>query len=373
MIVEDTGSKMLEIMGMGTTLCYQCGECTVSCPVGEFTGEKISVRSIIRAAQIGQEYYDNIWACATCKLCENYCPRNVDIVNIILAVRTMAFSKRKAPEKIEKVIWDIFENGNPWGGKKKERAKWAEGMEIKDASEGVDVLLYVGCEAAYDPKQHGNVRSIAEILRRAGVNFGILGNNERCCGEPLKNAGEIEYLEELVSQNIDQFEGTGAKIIVTVSPHCSKMFKEVYRKAGLKIEVMHYTEYLNRLYSEGLIKFKGGNSENVTYHDPCLLSRGEGLIEEPRDLLKASGFKIVEMKDYGKNSICCGGGGNRMFLEFKGKRLADVRTDQAIETGTGIIVTACPYCNMNLHDSVKTRAINIKVMELAELLKERIE
>ncbi|HEU12764.1 MAG TPA: (Fe-S)-binding protein [Euryarchaeota archaeon] len=353
--------------------CFQCGECTVTCPIGEYTGETIDVRKIVRSAQIGLEYYDNIWACATCALCENFCPRNVSIVDTVIGLRSLAFHKRKAPEKIEKVVWDIFENGNPWGGRKNERSKWAEGMNVKNAKEGVDVILYVGCEAAYDPKQHNNVRSVAGILEKAGVNFGILGNEERCCGEPLRNAGEFDYLDELVSQNISDFEKTGAVAIVTISPHCANMFKKVYKNAGLKMDVFHYPEYISKLNSEGIIRFRKGEDVKVTYHDPCILSRLEKFVDEPRKILEKSGFRLVEMRDYGENSLCCGGGGNRMFLEFHGKRLSDIRTDQALETGSNIIVTACPYCNMNLHDSVKTRSLNMRVIELGELLKERIE
>lgn len=372
-INDEQVERIANIAGFNATECYQCGECTVTCPIGEYTGDLIDVRKIIRSAQIGSDDYDNLWACATCKLCENSCPRNVRIVDIILGLRAIAFDHRKAPEKMEKVVWDIFENGNPWGGKKKERAKWAEGMDVKDAKKGVDVILYVGCEAAYDPKQHNNIRSIAQILEKAGINFGILGNEERCCGEPLKNAGELDYLNELISQNISDFESTGAKTIVTVSPHCANMFKTVYKKAGLKMEVVHYPEFLLTLYSKGAIRFKKGGEEKVTYHDPCLLSRGEKFIDGPRNLLKSSGLKLVEMSAHGENSLCCGGGGNRMFQEFRGKRLSDIRTDQAIETGSSVIVTACPYCNMNIQDSVKTRSINMKVLELGELLRERIE
>ncbi|MEL9999214.1 MAG: (Fe-S)-binding protein [Thermoplasmata archaeon] len=356
-----------------TLECFQCGECTVSCPIGQYTGDLINVRKIMRSAQTGISYYDNIWACALCKLCENTCPRGVRIVDTIVALRSVAFSERIVPEKMEKVVWEIFENGNPWGGKKKERSKWAEGENIKNAKDGVDVLLYVGCEAAYDPKQHPNIRAITNILKKAGINFGFLGNEERCCGEPVRNAGEKEYLLEIVSKNIEDFEKTGAKLIVTVSPHCSNMFKNVYKKEGLKMEVMHYTEYFYKLWKENLIKFKNTNEEIITYHDPCLLSRGDNITDEPRELLKISGGIISEMENSGKNSLCCGGGGNRMFMEFQGKRLSDVRTEQAVKTGSKVMITACPYCNMNLQDSVKIKSLNMKVIELGEFLLERIE
>ncbi len=373
-INESMAEGIREMLNNYTVECFQCGECTVTCPVTSYTGDTINVRRLMRSAQIGLNDYDNLWACATCKLCEESCPRGVKIVDTIVALRAMAFQEHNAPEKIEKVVWDIFENGNPWGGKKSERAKWAEGLGIKNAKEGVDVLLYVGCEAAYDPSQHDSVKSISYILNKAGVNFGILGNDERCCGEPLKNAGEFGFLEELILQNIKDFESTKAKYLVTVSPHCAQMFKKYYGKYGLGMEVMHYAEFFEKLKNDGKINFKKiENGNTVTYHDPCILSRDDRFIDEPREMLKSAGFKIVEMKDHGNFSLCCGGGGNRMFLEFKGKRLSDIRADQAGETNAQIIVTACPYCNMNIRDSVKTKNLNMKVMDLAQLLREMME
>jgi Fe-S oxidoreductase len=354
-------------------ICYQCGVCTARCPVGAVSDDLLNVRKLVRSAQIGIDYTDNLWSCATCKLCETTCPRDVKIVNVLLGLRKLAFEEHKAPEKIEKVVWDIYENGNPWGGKKSERAKWAEGMQIKDAKKGVDVLLYVGCEAAYDKRIHSVTKAIAEILKAKNIDFGILGNEELCCGEPLRNAGEWDYMEELATKNINDFKNTNAKVIVTVSPHCSNTFKEVYTKFGLDVKVMHYAEYFYQLYRDGVIDFKKSKELKVTYHDPCILSRTDHFNEGPREMLQnIQGLELKEMKNAKEESICCGGGGNRMFLEFHGKRLADVRTDEAKQTGAEMLITACPYCNMNLHDSSKTRSLNIEVKDLAEILRDVI-
>lgn len=351
--------------------CYQCGVCTAKCPVSEYTGNPINMRKLIRAAQIGTNYHDELWSCATCWLCENTCPRGVDIVKVTIGLRGLAFEERRTPDKIQNVLWDIYENGNPWGGKKKERAKWADGMDIKDAKQGVDVLLYVGCDAAYDKRMHNVVRSISEILKASGIDFGFLGNEEMCCGEPLKNAGEIGYLENLTSKNIKSFDATKADYIVTVSPHCSNMFKEYYTKQGLKTKVMHYTEYLNKLLQDGKLQIKKDMNAKVTYQDPCILSRNDHNTEGPRKLLlSVGGLELNEMENSKEESICCGGGGNRMFLEFQGPRLADLRTKQAAETGANILVTACPSCNMNLYDSAKTHDMKLEVKDIAELLKE---
>jgi Fe-S oxidoreductase len=360
-----------EITGNAGNICFQCGECTAKCPIGQYTENSLNIRKLIRSAQLGIESGDDLWSCATCRLCENTCPRGVGIVDVTLGLRELAFEDRAVPDKISKALWDIFEEGNPWGGKKKERAKWAEGLGIRDAKEGVDVLLYVGCEASYDKRLHNITRSLVSILRSAGIDFGILGNDELCCGEPLINAGETGYMEELANTNIRAFDNTKAKVIVTVSPHCSATFKDSYRKFGLNTKVMHYAEYLHTLFKEGKLSFTKEMNVKLTYHDPCVLSRNEWIVDEPRELLlNIKGVQMKEMKNSGDESICCGGGGNRMFMEFNGPRLADFRTKQAEETGAEILVTACSYCNMNLYDSAKTHNMKMDVRDLAEVLKD---
>ncbi len=373
--IDDTRWDLVsEITGNAGSLCFQCGMCSAGCPVAEYTGNPVNMRKLIRSAQTGTDYSDELWGCATCRLCENTCPRGVDITDVTLALRSLAFHERKTPDRIEKVLWDIYENGNPWGGSRKERAAWTEGLDIKNASDGVDVLLYIGCEAAYDRRMHNIVRSLVGILKAARINFGILGNDEKCCGEPLKNAGESGYLEELAGSNIENFNRTGAGVIVTVSPHCSAMFNSTYRKYSLETRVVHYAQYLHELFSEGRIELKGNMERKITYHDPCVLSRTDHVTAQPRELLlNISGIELGEMPYSGTESLCCGGGGNRMFLEFNGPRLSDLRIRQAKETGADLLVTACPYCNMNLHDSSSTQDVGIEVRDLAEVLREAVK
>lgn len=363
--------RVNDLTGNAGNVCFQCGVCTAKCPIGQYTDNPLNMRQLIRSAQLGTDYGEDLWSCATCRLCENTCPRGVDIVDVTLGLRSLAFEDRKVPDRISKILWDIYDDGNPWGGKKKERAKWADGMGIKDAREGVEVLLYVGCEASYDRRMHNITRSLVSILRSAGVDFGILGNDELCCGEPLKNAGETGYLEELASTNIKSFNDTKAATIVTVSPHCSATFKDSYRKFGLNTKVMHYAEFLHQLFREGKLTIKKDLNSKITYHDPCVLSRNDGIVEEPRELLlNIKGVQMNEMENSGEESLCCGGGGNRMFLEFNGPRLADLRTKQAEETGADLLVTACAYCNMNLYDSARTHDMKLEVKDLAEVLKD---
>ncbi len=359
----------MNLTGYDGNECFQCGVCTAACPLGYMGEEGMDVRRLMRSAQIGLDISDKVWNCSTCKLCEESCPRQVEIVNVITGLRQLEFEERRAPDKIVKLMWDIYETGNPWGGKKGDRAKWSEGLGVKDAKSGTEVLLYVGCDAAYNKNIHRSLRSLANILSKSGIDFGILGNDERCCGEPIRNAGEQYYLEDLVKDNIAQFEKTGAKEIVAFSPHCSNMFKSVYKKNGLKMEVKHYSEYLNSLLHDGKVNLGKGLRGTVTIHDPCYLSRyGDGSEGIRESLAYVPGVELREMSSSGRDSLCCGGGGDRMFADFEGKRLSDFRMEQAKDTGASTLITACPICNMNLLDSGKTKGMGVEVKELAEFL-----
>lgn len=371
---DERFDKIHSLTNGESDVCYQCGSCSAHCPINALEDASLNVRKLVRSAQIGTDYSQDLWSCATCRLCEETCPRDVEIVDVIMGLRSLAFEERKAPDRIVKTVWDIYENGNPWGGNKRQRAKWAEGMHIKNALEGVKVLLYVGCETAYNKQMHGTARSIAKLLDAAGVDFGFLGNDERCCGEPVLNAGEVGYMVELAKNNIGLFEKTGAEIIVTVSPHCSNTFKSFYTKQGLKPRVMHYTEFLHSLLKEKKLDIPKTALKDVTYHDPCVLSRTDGFISGPREMLSlAVAEPLIEMDHSAENSICCGGGGDRMFLEFSGERLADQRIDEAKASGAKTLVTSCPYCVMNLHDSSSTRKAGIEVKDLAEILGEALQ
>ena len=336
--------------------------------------EGMDVRNLMRRAQIGLDISEKVWNCSTCKLCEESCPRQVSIVNVITGLRQLELEEQKAPDKIVKLLWDIYETGNPWGGKKGDRSKWADGLNLKDAKEGTDIILYVGCDAAYNKNLHKSLRSLTDIMKRAGVNFGILGNEEKCCGEPIRNAGEKYYLDDLVHENIAQFEKTGAKTVVAFSPHCGNMFNTVYKKTGLKMEVKNYSEFLNSLIRDDKVKIENGVRGKITIHDPCYVSRyGDGA-EDLRGMFTL--FPEVEVKEMlssGKDSLCCGGGGNRMFIDFEGKRLSDFRIEQARDTGADTVITACPICNMNLLDSAKTNGVKIQVKELAEFVGENLK
>ena len=350
------------------SLCYQCGTCTAICPAG------VPVRSLIRGSQLGAKEAvtsdQRLWYCATCKLCEVGCPRGVRISDTIHALRVAAYGGKKVPQKLESALWGVYEDANPWSGKKAERGKWADGLNISQGRPA-KYLLYVGCAASFDPRLQHVARSLASIMSKAGVDFSILGTSESCCGDVVYQMGEEAFLEELVQGNIKSFTKSGAEAIIAVSPHCFNMFRSIYPRYGAgMLPALHYTEFLAELLDKGSLslgKLDGGAA--ITYHDPCYLGRYHGIYEEPRKLLEGiSGIKLSEMEDSKANALCCGGGGGGMWVDREGERPSMHRVKQAAETGASQMVTSCPYCVQNFEDSAKTVGVSIGVMDVSEVI-----
>jgi len=351
------------------TLCYQCGVCTAICPLTA-TGRFPTVRKLVRSAQAGlSTESDNLWLCTTCGLCESTCPRGVPIVDVLHALRSVGFSERQVPSKLEETLWKVFENGNPWGEPRAFRSRWTKDLNIKDAFEGVEVLLYAGCASSYDPRLQKVAKAVSSILQIAGVDFGVLKSGEKCCGDAVYQSGEDAFLEELVTENIATFEKTKASIVVSISPHCFNMFKTLYPKYGASFKAVHYTELLAELLDSGKLRPSRKLERTVTYHDPCYLSRYHGIEEPPRKLLESiNGLRLVEMQNSKMNTLCCGGGGGRVFQETEGERLSNIRVREAAETGAQTIATSCPYCIQNFEDGTKTVGAKIQVSDVAELI-----
>ena len=348
--------------------CYQCGTCTAICPMN------LPVRSIMRGAQVGVRELalrEALWLCATCKQCEVACPRGVEITGVIHSLREVSYRERKAPSKLESALWRVYEEGTAWEGKKKERGKWAEGLNVKVGRQAKH-LLYLDDAASFDPRLQRIARSLVEIFNAAGVDFTILGENEKSSGDEVYQIGEEAYLEELAQSNIESFKSVGAEDIITISPHSNGVFRDVYPKFGSVPPVLHYTEFLSEALDTGQIKLRHTPDEDgmvVTYHDPCYLGRYGGVYEEPRKVLESvSGLKLNEMDDNRSDALCCGGGGGGMYVESEGERPSHRRVSQAEEAGASIMATACPFCVLNFEDGVKTVGSSIKIMDVAEIV-----
>lgn len=352
--------------------CYQCGVCTAICPWGLVRDEATSVRKLIRRAQLGvDDVGEELWLCTTCGACEARCPKGVEVTKVVLGLRRLAWQERRVPKGLPSLLWDIYFDGNPWGRPPSQRAAWARGLELKAYEPSDEVLYYVGCTAAYDPRAQKVARALVQLLRGAGVAFGTLGEAEPCCGEAALSVGQQEYAQELIRANIARFQEAGVKTVVTTSPHCYDTFRRHYPPLGAEFRVLHYTEYLWQLVQEGRLRLEQPLPLRLTYHDPCYLGRRHGVYEAPRDLLRSvPGVELVEMEASREEALCCGGGGGRMWLETAAnERFANLRLQQAAVTGAQAIATSCPFCVACLEDGLKVLpGAGMRVMDVAEVL-----
>ena len=363
--------------GEAFRLCFQCGLCTASCPwnnVRTFMPHKIITQSKFGLIERGAEDW---WLCTTCNMCVSRCPRGVSTIDIMVALRRILVEEGRVPITLRDALEAVFKQGNPWGRARNKRSEWAAGLGVKDVTQGdkADMLLYVGCAPSYDPRVQKVSTALVNIFSKAGIDVGILGNEETCCGNEVRRMGEKGLFEMLVEHNLELFHKYRINQIVTISPHCYNALKNEYQDS--KIEVKHYTQFLAELVDTGKLTFSNNFEKVVTYHDPCYLGRHNGLYDEPRRILKRiPGLELVEMLDYRENSLCCGGGGGRMWVETEKKeRFSDLRVNQAVEVGAKVLVTSCPFCMLNLEDSVLTmdKGDELEIKDISEIVQEIIE
>ena len=252
------------------------------------------------------------------------------------------------------------------------RADWAKELSVKTFTEGTEVLYFPCCYPSYDSRLKKVAIATVNILNRAGVDFGILGPKENCCGESIRKTGDEELFRHLARENIKTFIDNGVKKILVSSPHCYHTFKNEYPEFKVNFEVIHVSQYLFELINEGRLELTKEYSKKVTYHDPCYLGRHNGIYDEPREVLKkVPGLELVEMAESREDSLCCGGGGGGIWMDVpKAERFSDLRLEQAIEVGAEVLVTSCPYCITNFEDSRLTREDTevIEVRDIAEVI-----
>jgi Fe-S oxidoreductase len=243
--------------------------------------------------------------------------------------------------------------GNPLGEDRKRRAEWAEGLGVKPYTEEMELLYFPGCYLSYDPRLKKVAQATAGLLNKAGIAYGILGTKENCCGESIRKTGNENLFRRLAKENIKTFIDNGVKRILVSSPHCLHTFKNEYPEFMVHFEVVHISQLLFDLIEEGRLTIEGEFAHKVTYHDPCYLGRHNGVYDEPRKVLTSiKGLELCEMPDSRQTSLCCGGGGGRIWMEtVKGERFSDLRVTQAVEAGAQVLATACPYCIANFEDS----------------------
>ena len=348
-LIEDTGGESFK-------LCFQCGLCDAVCPWNKV--RSFSMRKLIRQATFGLTEIENeeMWRCTTCGRCPQRCPRGVNQIEVGVSSRRIATDFGVFPDPVRPVrgvSGSLVGEGNPLGEERKKRADWAEGLSVKPFTEEMEFLYFPGCYLCYDPRLKKVAAATIDILNKVGVNFGILGTKENCCGESIRKTGNEETFTALAKENIKTFIEHGVKKILVSSPHCYHTFKNEYPEFMVSFEVIHISQYLFELIDEGKLEISKEYGNKVTYHDPCYLGRHNDVFDEPRETLKkVPGLELIEMPDSREDSLCCGGGGGRIWMETpKGERFSDLRVEQAVEVGAEVLVTACPYCITHFEDS----------------------
>jgi Fe-S oxidoreductase len=320
-----------------------------------------------------------LWQCTTCAACMEACPVLIEQMPKIVDMRRhLVMEEAEFPDSMQEAVTSMENRGHPFRGTQATRLDWAEGLpipQIGDAAEA-EVLLWVGCSGALIERNQKIARATAQLLAQAGVKFGILGKEEKCCGDPARRIGNEFLFETLAKGNIAILNKHAVRKIVTACPHCFNTLKNEYPRHGGNFEVQHHSEFLARLVSEGKLKVLTPSAAKITFHDPCYLGRQNGIYEQPRELVQISSTQAsLEMQRNRAASFCCGGGGGMSFVEEPpARRVNQERAREALDTGANVVAVACPFCMTMMEDGVNARKgdSEVRVRDVAELLLEAV-
>lgn len=370
--------------------CFRCGYCkfpsdftAFNCPsYSRFRLETYSTGGRLwliwawlkKEIEWSEHFAEVVFSCATCRNCVEQCPMKFsdDIVDWIVAARSDMVEKGLVLPHIRDFLNNISKHGNPWGMARSKRDAWAEGISRYEP--GDEYFFYVGCVGSYEERGQRMARTLAELLDKAGVSFGILGTEEDCDGNEVYMLGEMELFQELAKKNAQKFKELGVKKVVALSPHAYNSMKNKYPRLG-DFEVFHHTQLLLEMIQKGKIELSELKAK-VTYHDPCFLGRHNDVYDAPREILRSiPGIELIEMERTRKNSFCCGGGSGNFVTDLLGgseENPSRIRVREAHETGAEILIVACPSCMIMLDDAVKDEGLEgeLTVKGIAELVKE---
>ncbi|MBI4456618.1 MAG: (Fe-S)-binding protein [Acidobacteria bacterium] len=363
--------------------CYQCGQCVPVCPV-DIVGS-YGPRKLFRQVQTGMDLLQSpeLWKCTTCMNCLRVCPKEVNLIQIMPAVREQAVLEGYVPPELQKMFENCAQYGNPLGESPRKRADWAKNSDVpipimSQLNRPVQVLWFVSDYPSYLKRGIDASRALARVFQALGVDFGILGTEEKCDGDSQRLAGEPGLFEELATHNIKMFKKYKFDKVVVTDPHALNAFRKEYPKLGVRFDVEHYTQFLAARLSQLQPMLRKEIRYKVTFHDPCYLGRHNGEYEAPRKLLRGiPGVQFTEMWRCKENGYCCGGGGGGMWLDsfmadHVSERLSERRVREAVETGAEVLAICCPYEVSRFEDAVKSTGNEgrLIVRDIIELIDE---
>ena len=388
--IESYGAASMADLQYGQILdayaCIMCYRCQDACPAYQ-SGKPLSPATL----EINKRYALNqgslpsqtklldlipeeaVWSCTSCGACVDICPvGNEPMIDILSIRRHLAMMESRFPRQMDAAFKGMERNHNPWNIPQAQRTKWAEGMVVPTIDENPtpDVLWWVGCAPATDPRAQKTARAFAEILNTAGVNFSILGKSESCTGDSARRAGREDIYYQLAAQNIEVLNEVSPKLIVTTCPHCMHTIKNEYPDLGGHYQVIHHSQFINQLIGDGKIRLlPQPNQDNVTFHDPCYLGRHNTITEPPREILIATQANLQEMPNSGSKTLCCGAGGAQFWKDESGTGRNNInRYKQAKDTGAAQIISACPFCLTMLSDAAAKETSPMPIMDIAEVV-----
>jgi len=386
--------------------CTDCGRCTAACPAS-ITGKPLSPRKIIinvreRVSELApvlmknrqashREIVDHrlldsfiseqeLWDCTTCRACMEECPVMIEHIPVILQMRRyLVLTESRFPKEMTPAFKSLETSYNPWGFSPESRKDWAKGLDVQTMAQvdgDAEILYWVGCAGSFDARYQKVSRAMVKLMNAARVRFAILGNEEKCNGDPARRTGN-EYLSQmLIADNIETLNRYKVKKIVATCPHCFNTLKNEYPQFGGRYEVLHHTVFLSGLIRSGKLKIRKRKAERITFHDSCYIGRHNEIYNAPRDLIAQCGTPAVEMKRSRSRGLCCGAGGGRMFMEEQiGKRINVERIEEALELNPKTIATECPFCMTMLTDGIKAKNADeqVHVRDVAEILADSLE
>lgn len=373
---------IIESGGQDVIKCYQCGRCMAACPWNllentAYTTYRFCQRIRLGAIIDSEEKEDiaadtiDVFRCVGCDNCQRECPRGVSLSDVLRAVRRILVDYESYPSELKSVIARLYSTGNPLGESAEQRNTWADDMGVPRFDEDCDFMYFACCIPSYDSRAQHVARATASLLKRAHVNFGIIGEQEFCCGEAVRRVGAEKVFQSAVKHNTEAFKKNKVRKVLTTSPHCFLTFTKDYPEHYPPLEAVHVTQLLHDLIKKERLVPQNPCNKTVVYHDPCTLGRQMNVYEEPRGILQSiPGLKLVEVPVFNReSSVCCGAGAMGLWRDWpQDERLANLRAQQILATGADILAVACPYCLQMLEETMKSMNAQIEVMDIAEIL-----